>query len=68
MMQKNSIFSSRFELFFSKWVTRKLPIISRYVDVFMLHIFYILNVIMAIGKLVIFLSFVILCISSMNQR
>ena len=47
---KNSISSSRFGVFCSNWVPRKLMMIPRRVYVFMLHIFYVFNVIMAIGN------------------
>ena len=48
IIQNNSIPSSCFELFCINWVMRKLSIIPRHVDSFMLHIFYVLNVIMVV--------------------
>ena len=45
------------------WSTRKIIIITRNVDIFMLHIFYILNVITTDVKLAIYLALVVLWIS-----
>ena len=67
IMRRISISSSRFELSSSNWVPMKLPMIPRHVDIFILYIFYVFNVITTVGKLEIFLSFVVICILSMNQ-
>ena len=58
--EKNIIPYSCFVLLSCNWVKRKLPMISRHVDFFMLHVFYVLNVIMVGGEIVIFLEFVVL--------
>ena len=68
IIQKNSIYSSRFKLFWINWVPRKLLIIPVYVDIFMFVIFEVLNVITTVWKLGIFLLSVALYISSMKQR
>ena len=52
IMKKNIISSSRLELFCSNWVHRKLPIIPSHVYVFLLQIFYVLDVIITVGNLV----------------
>ena len=51
IMWKNSIASSNFKLLCRNWLPRKLPIIPIHVDIFMLHIFYLLNMIMRVGIL-----------------
>ena len=68
IMRNNCIYSSYFEIFFGNWVPRKLLIIPSHVDIFMLRIFYFLNVIITVRKLGIFLSFVVPFIFSLNQR
>ena len=57
--QNNSIPYSYIKVFCSKWVPSKLTIITSYSGFFMLHIIYVLNAIMTIGKLDIFLEFVL---------
>ena len=57
IMRKNSITSSHLYIFCRKLVPRKHPIIPGRVDVFMLHIIYLLNVIITAGRLGIFWCF-----------
>ena len=47
---------------------RKLPIIPRHVEIFMLHIFYVLNIIMTGVKIGGLLAFFVLFISSIKYR
>ena len=54
IIQKNSISSSHFKLFCRNWVPRKLPITPSRFYIFMLHIFYVLNVITKVVKFGIF--------------
>ena len=63
-MRNNSITLSYFIMFSCNWLTKKIPIISIQVDIFMLHKFYVLNFIMTSGKLGILLAFVVILISS----
>ena len=67
IIQKNIISSSHFELFCKNWMPRKLLLIPSHVDICILQILHVLNVIMKVVKLGIFLVFVIICISSINQ-
>ena len=60
--QRNIIPFYNFILLSCNWVMRKISIIPRYVEFVLLHIFYVLNMIIAGGKLVISLEFIYLCI------
>ena len=68
IMWNNRIPSSRFIFTSCNWVTRKLLIIPRNIDIFMLHIFYVLNLMITFGKLGVLLVFVVIFISSMKQN
>ena len=45
---------------------RKIPLITRHVEIFMLHVFFVLDVIMEVGKFCNLLVFVVFSIFSMN--